>query len=192
MNVLKKLLESFHLSKQLIDFIMAGGEHREIKSMDSLVSLGDIANKMFYVKKGGLVSQYFDEKSERERTTNFHLPSFLPFFVISESYFDDLPSLSQIKAFTKSEIIYYEKEKVLELVETNDEYRDFYYKNIVEVLICKEKLMSRLITLSPNRLYFTLLKEYPEIIKNVPSKYIAEFMGVTPQWLSKIKKTNHI
>ena len=192
MNVLKELLEPYHLSKDLVEFIMAGGEHVEMKSMDPLVSIGDIANKMFYVKNGGLVSQYFDEKSERERTTNFHLPSFQPFFVISESYFGGLPSMSQIKAFTKSEIIYYEKEKVIGLVEANSEYRDFYYKNIVEVLICKEKLMSRLITLSSTRLYSTLLKEYPEIVKNVPSKYIAEFMGVTPQWLSKIKRSDDL
>lgn len=78
----------------------------------------------------------------------------------------------------------------MKLIEASNAYRDFYYKNIIEALVSKEKLISKLITLNSNVLYFTLLKEYPEIIQNTPSKYIAEFMGVTPQWLSKIKKSN--
>ncbi|MGC5745677.1 hypothetical protein [Chryseobacterium sp. NFX27] len=85
MNVLKKLLESFHLSKQLVDFIMAGGEHREIKSMDSLVSLGDIANKMFYVKKGGLVSQYLMKSQKEKEQPTFTCPAFCLFLLFQKA-----------------------------------------------------------------------------------------------------------
>ncbi|MGN7759611.1 Crp/Fnr family transcriptional regulator [Chryseobacterium sp. 22532] len=190
MDGLKKLLKSYKLSDQLVEHILSCGTMIEVKSLDSLVALGSISENMFYVKKGGLISQYFDEKSERERTTNFYLPDFQPFFVVSECYFEGLPSMCQIKAFTKSEVICYNKEDIMKLIEISNQYRSFYYKNIIEALVSKEKLTSKLITLNSNILYSTLIKEYPEIIKKVPSKYIAEFMGVTPQWLSKIKKTD--
>jgi hypothetical protein len=41
---------------------------------------------------------------------------------------------------------------------------------------------------SNEEIYNYLIDECNSVIKNVPSKYIAEFIGISAEWLSKTKK----
>ena len=41
---------------------------------------------------------------------------------------------------------------------------------------------------SPEEIYRTLLEKDPKLIQNIPLKYIASYIGITPQALSKIRK----
>jgi CRP-like cAMP-binding protein len=36
--------------------------------------------------------------------------------------------------------------------------------------------------------YLSFIKSYPAILKDVPQKYIASYLGITPEFLSKIRK----
>lgn len=47
-------------------------------------------------------------------------------------------------------------------------------------------------TFSDTRKKYEFLEEkYPEVIKETPSKYIAEFLGITPEWLSRFLKKRY-
>lgn len=45
-----------------------------------------------------------------------------------------------------------------------------------------------LLTLSAEKRYLKLLKEHPKIIQNVPIQYIATYIGIKPESLSRIRK----
>ncbi|ELR80286.1 cAMP-binding protein [Elizabethkingia anophelis R26] len=45
-----------------------------------------------------------------------------------------------------------------------------------------------LLTKSPQERYENLFKQNPEVIKRIPLKYIASYIGVTPQALSRIRR----
>jgi len=64
----------------------------------------------------------------------------------------------------------------------------FYQNLIINMLLIESDLKSKLICFDAEDLYKYLINAYPELIINVPSKYIAEFMSISPQWLSKIKR----
>ena len=44
------------------------------------------------------------------------------------------------------------------------------------------------LSLSPEEKYKYLLKNEPHIIQTIPLKYIASYIGITPQALSRIRK----
>lgn len=44
------------------------------------------------------------------------------------------------------------------------------------------------LTKSPEERYLALFTERPELIKHIPLKYLASYIGVTPQALSRIRK----
>lgn len=48
--------------------------------------------------------------------------------------------------------------------------------------------MSMLQSQSANEKYEQMLKEKPEIILSVPLQYTASFLGITPQYLSRLRK----
>jgi CRP-like cAMP-binding protein len=41
---------------------------------------------------------------------------------------------------------------------------------------------------TPEELYLQLIKEKPHFIERIPLKYIASYLGVTPEALSRIRK----
>ena len=56
------------------------------------------------------------------------------------------------------------------------------------LLIEKMKREAQLLLQSPEEIYRTLLEKDPKIIQNIPLKYIASYIGITPQALSRIRK----
>ena len=55
-------------------------------------------------------------------------------------------------------------------------------------MIAENDFRVKLITLSPEEMYNHITEKYPAVTMNVPSKYIAEFIGISAEWLSKIKR----
>ena len=56
------------------------------------------------------------------------------------------------------------------------------------LLIEKMQREAQLLLQSPEEIYRTLLEKDPKIIQNIPLKYIASYIGITPQALSRIRK----
>ncbi len=58
--------------------------------------------------------------------------------------------------------------------------------------IWREKREIQLLTLSPEELYMDLLSQYPEYINRIPQKYLASYLQVQPESLSRIKRRIHM
>jgi len=70
----------------------------------------------------------------------------------------------------------------------NHIHKDFYIQRLINALLIEDEFKTQIISKSSEKLYQYLISEYPQIILNFPSKHIAEFMGITQEWLSKLKK----
>lgn len=170
-----------------MQLMLSYGQVLELKTHNILVNVGEKCNKVYYVLEGGFIMKYFDHNTSVERTINFHLPNFQPFMTIVESYFHNKVSNYQIKAFQASKLIELDKKDINRVISENEDLYKFYVDMIVNVLISENEFKSRLISLDTKSLYQYLNNSWPQIIKNVPSKYIAEFMGISSEWLSKLK-----
>ena len=58
----------------------------------------------------------------------------------------------------------------------------------IKSLLEKSEIRAQIITLDSLEMLQYLHKNYPQILQQVPSKIRSNFLGITPQWLSKIKK----
>ena len=180
----------YGLTEDLIQEINLNGKQIEIKKNENLLNIGEYSKCIYIVTKGGFVSQIFDDNKSSFRTTGFHLDNYHSFMTQPESYFSKEPSDRQIKAFKNSEVIGFHRDTVEKLCSEHKAFDKFCNTHIIEALIFINQIKSKLIGLQKNELYNYLIEKHNPITKNVPSKYIAEFMGVTPQWLSKIKRNS--
>jgi hypothetical protein len=57
-------------------------------------------------------------------------------------------------------------------------------------LVEKEERIIDQISLTAHDRYHKLMKNQPDIIQNVPVKYISSFIGIQPESLSRIRKMN--
>ena len=56
------------------------------------------------------------------------------------------------------------------------------------LFLVKSKREQNLLNCTAEERYLNLFKDYPEVIKLIPLKYISSYIGVTPQGLSRIRK----
>ncbi|MEM9869384.1 MAG: hypothetical protein AAF765_16930, partial [Bacteroidota bacterium] len=55
------------------------------------------------------------------------------------------------------------------------------------IILTLSEFHTKQVTLGSKDLFQYLLEECNEVVRRVPAKYIAEFMGVSAEWLSKIR-----
>lgn len=177
-----------NLPKELQDEMLNLGELREISSQRSVIDIGEYCSESFIVLQGAFVCQYFDEELALERTVNFHIDSFHPFMTSVESYFYNKKSKYRLKAVAPSKIIVFKRSVVNDLIKSEPIINRLCFDGLTSVLTSEIELRSKLTTLPSDKLYSYLLNQHPQIIQQIPSKYIAEFMGITQEWLCKIKR----
>jgi len=162
------------------------GTATNLQSHKTIINLNEVANKIFLVKKGGVALYHIHPKTGEERAINFFIPDYHPIATVAESFAYGRPSKYRLATFTNSQLIEISKESTIRL-RSNPELSEMFQNYGIMTLLDKNELRAMLISLSSEEMLQYLHTNLPQIIQQVPSKYIANFLGITPQWLSKLK-----
>ncbi len=157
----------------------------ELQIGDYFVREGQYSKFIGYVESGLLRSYQIDSKDEMV-TTNFYQPhSFCGSFF---SFYRQQPSLENIKAITHVRIYVIGFDTLQALFENDLTVNKLARMAIEEVCIAKDIRLSKMLKLQAKERYLWLMKEYPLIIEMAPLKYIASYLGMKPESLSRIRK----
>jgi len=180
--------QSINIDPQILELLQQFGIKKSLKAHEVLIQAKEECGHIYYVKKGGFLRRFYNDKSSILRTISFHLPSHRPFMTVNENYFANRPSSYEIRAFQSSEVLAFRRDLVTEMSQEYPMLQEFSNDRIMKTLIYENEIKARLISYSSKELYEYLCEFYPELIKQVPSKYIAEFMIISPEWLSKLRQ----
>ena len=131
--------------------------------------------------------RFIDEKMEIEKTINFYLEDFHPFMSCIDSYFTGTKTDCELRAITNSEALEFHKNDLDAIMSEDIEFFKFYHAMLTQALQEENDFKLNIISYSFERLYSYLIKHCPEVIRQVPSKFTAEFRGISAEWLSKLK-----
>lgn len=188
MDKLSQRLQHHHLTKSDISEIQSIARPRNTKTHKVLVNYGEKCQKIYFVERGAFILKFLNEESGNERAISFHLENFQPFMSVPHSYFNNVPANCKLQAIKNSDVFEFDKRELLDLVKHNARIKEFYYQEIIYLLLAEFDFRIKLLSYSPRKLYEMLIDNYQEIIKNVPSKDIASFIGISPEWLSNLKQ----
>ena len=104
------------------------------------------------------------------------------------SFISGEQALFNIQAIETSELILLSKENFQKVCETIPVFERFYRMLIQNAYVHSQKRISRIYKNSAEERYLNLIKEHPEIIQRIPQHYIASYLGIKPQSLSRIRK----
>ena len=77
---------------------------------------------------------------------------------------------------------------LVELIDKNENFKNFSLIIFEQAMASTNIRANDLATLTAELRYKKLLEMQPEIIQNVPVQYIASYLGMKPQSLSRIRK----
>ncbi|MBX7225663.1 MAG: cyclic nucleotide-binding domain-containing protein [Chitinophagales bacterium] len=180
-------LEHIGIRKSIIDIISSESLVMDIKSNQVLIKPGQVCSHIYYVLNGGFVCRYINYEHETEKTINFYLNNLHPFMACLDSYFTQSPTSCELRAIAASQVLALPKKTMDDLIIKDKNLQALNDQLLITALMEENDLKLKLIAYKPDTLYKYLLQEFPMLIQKIPSKYIAEFMGISAEWLSKLK-----
>ena len=156
---------------------------RKIESKTVLLNAGEIANHIFFIKKGCL-REWFNNDG-KDITFQFFFEGQAVASI--DSFMNSKPSLFSIESIEPSIIVSVRKEDFERLFIVYPEIKDRFQGFIFQRFRNYAQLFLSRITDCPTKRYENLYRDQPEIIKRVPQHYIASFIGITPVSLSRIR-----
>jgi len=173
------------LADEDIQLLIADFKHRQVKPGEYLQDLQDIATDIIFVNTGILRLFGVDGKGNGI-TKHFIKPN--QFFANLESYYSKQPATEAIQAVTHGDIYtitFSAFEKHMQIIPN----LYIQFKSISEsTLLQKIKDNDFLNFGDAKTKYQELLRRYPILIQQVPQQYLASYLKITPQSLSRIRK----
>ena len=161
--------------------------HHKIKFSkgDFILRKNEIA-RGYLILESGIVRSYIIDYKGNDITTDFFCTGEI---IVQElSLFKHLPSAEDIVALTDCQAWHIGFEDFQTLYHSIGGYSEWGRLFMTEKLFQIKKRSLEMITLPAKERYLQFLKEKPEIVKSVPLKYIASFLGITDTSLSRIRK----
>jgi CRP-like cAMP-binding protein len=140
---------------------------------------------LYYIVSGYLRLFHFDDKGN-EVTTHINCPP--GFFTSYFHFINQTRSDENVECITECELLRITKENLDLLIDANIAMKDFSISVFQRSVTYNENRSKELSTLGAEQRYLKLIENYPEIIQNVPIQYIASFLGMKPESLSRIRR----
>ena len=157
----------------------------ELKKREYLLTEGQVCKSNYFVEKGCIRMFYVNDKMA-EQTMQFALESWW----LSDyfSFAKQLPSQYSIQAVEKSLVVaidYQLQDKLFDEVPQLERY----FRIMMQRALAASQLRVKLIyQLSKEEMYKHFNTSFPHFFQRVPQYMIASYLGLTPEYLSELRK----
>lgn len=157
-----------------------------VKKKKDLLSAGDVSRYIYFVEKGCLRSYIVDKdgiEHVMQLVTEEHWIGDLYSFVTQ------LHGTITIEAIEDTEVLMLSYTDLEILYEEIPALERFFRKLIQRAYVAVQQRLNAAYSASAEERYRELIRLRPEIAKRVPLIYIASYLGITPESLSRIRKS---
>ncbi len=180
----KKFIENYtSISEFDWEIISKCFECREIEKNEIILQEGEVCKHLYFLEMGLL--RYFINKDGNEITKFFTDAPYC--FTSQVSFNNEKPATENIQAIEKSVIWQITLKQTNELFELKS-WSTFARKIIQEVQYFTEEILEEIQTETAEFRYKKMLKNDGKLTNRIPLKYLASFLGIAPQSLSRIRK----
>ena len=157
----------------------------ELKRNDFLKSAGTTDTNLYYVVEGSLKASIITDETEHIIRFGYQHD----FIASLDSFITESASDLFIQAIKKSTLKVISKNDYMDFVHDNTENRELW-ETTLQLLIVQQMERERdLLTNSPKERYERVLKRSPRLFQEIPNKHIASYLRMTPETLSRLKKS---
>ena len=170
-----------------VDYYEENIEYIEIKKKEFLLKSGEIEQYSYFIIEGAF--RQFIEKDGKEICIEFGFPNNILCAFLS--YHSAKPSTISVQALSNGKLLRLSKKNVDEFNEISKNSERFTRKTMEFFYTVKLKREISLLTTTAEERYLKLLEIQPKIIKIIPVKDLATYLGIHPESLSRIRKKVH-
>lgn len=184
METLLQYLESIHpMSDECKESLFSILKLKEVPRKELLLRAGHICQHIYFIQKGLLRCFYY--KNDAEICSWFMKEGDV--IVSVESFFKQAISYESIQALEDCELYYISYKELQQIYRSFPEF-NFIARVLTEKYYClSEQRLYSIRMMRASERYESLLEHHPELVLRVPAKYLASYLGITAEMMSKIK-----
>jgi CRP-like cAMP-binding protein len=164
-------------------------QFKEVKKRTWLLQAGETDRYIYFVKRGCLRMFYTDQSGE-DHNIGFYPENWWTCDIVS--FFNAKPSANAIQALEDSEVYYIsllQLEKLFQILPKFERFFRILSQNGFELY--ERRITSQLYKTAGER-YLEFRKRYPGLEQRIAQKQIAGYLGITPAFLSMMRKDSGI
>ncbi len=183
--ILKNISKHIDLDKEETNYFTSLITYKEISKKTIILKEGEVCKIMNYVHSGALRA-YCIDKNGKEATIMFAINDW--WLTDMFCFLNEKPAMMYIEAIENSCVFQLSKDHLEKLFANVPKFERFF-RILMQNAYTREQLrIIENLTLSAENKYDNFLIKYPQIAKQVTQKQIASYLGITPEFLSSIRK----
>ena len=167
-----------------LEELLSFGERVKFSQGNVIIRAGQKQPDLHIMYSG--IARFIDYNGDKERTFGFALPGTM--FFSEHSFVMNMPSYYQVEACCESEVLRISSSDFWNTVKRYHElaiymlhyaHGELFFREYKNAVVLKGTVADH---------YRAMIKDRPFIIEKVPQKIIASYLGVTPEYLSHLKR----
>lgn len=183
--ILANLAKHIQLTKGESDHFITLLTIREIGRKELLLKEGNECTTINYLNTGVLRAYYCDS-TDNENSIMFALQDW--WVTDMQSFVTEKPAMLNIEALEDSIVIQLKRTDLDRLYIQVPKFERFFRIIIQNAYIREQLRIIENLSQPAEERYQNFIQKYPQVVQRVPLKQIASYLGITPEFLSVIRK----
>jgi CRP-like cAMP-binding protein len=184
-NILSNIARHIPLDESEKHFFVALLKRELLAKKSSIQNAGRLCDRITFVCSGTLRAYHLDQ-DDKEATIMFAVADW--WITDIYAFTNHLPAMLTIEALEESEVLHLHKKDFEFLLKEVPKFERFF-RIIFQNAYVREQLRTiQNLSLVAEERYHLFLQKYPQVVKQVTQKQIASYLGITPEFLSAIRK----
>lgn len=182
--ILDNISKHITLSEEEKSLFLSKTETKKVKAKTMLLNAGEISKYSYFVNEGIL----------RSFTINDNIVEHILSFACADWWIGDMYSLISkktghlfIEVIEDAELVLLSRENQEELFHKIPKLERFFRILIENSLVANQERLMDNLSLSAGERYEKFISKYGSLQQRIPQKQIASYIGVTPEFFSKMK-----
>ena len=168
-----------------LDEAMLWSESRVLERGDLLTVPGSTNSDMFFIEEGSLRIYIIDDAQEH----NIRFAYKHNFITALDSYISGEATQFYIQAIKKTRIRSLSKSSFEDFMRSDPQRMQAWHLMMQQLVYQQLEREVDLLTQSPKERYKRVLKRSPQLFQEIPARHIASYLRMTPETLSRLKKS---
>jgi CRP-like cAMP-binding protein len=182
--ILNNIAKHIHLTNDEQDIFTAYLQSKTIKRKQFMLTDGDICKYSIFVTSGCLRG-YTVDKSGIEHVLSFAPPGW--WIADMYSLISQKPGILNIETLEDTEVLLLSKVNQEKLYLQIPKFEHFFRVLVENSLVASQQRLIDSLSLTAEERYNNFCKRYPTLIDHLPQKQIASYIGVTPEFFSRMR-----
>ncbi|GAB3167657.1 Crp/Fnr family transcriptional regulator [Telluribacter humicola] len=184
-NIHNYIARYVQLTPEELVLVQDSLEYRQVPKKTILLRAGEVCDFEAYVNKG-CIREYLLDRRGTELTLEFAVEDWWVSDITS--FENGTPSFMYIETLEDCELLLLSRASKERLLEQVPKLERMFRLMIQRHLSVVQGRLFKTVVYSALDQYQEFLRRYPTIPQRVPQHYIASYLGITPEFLSKLRK----